>query len=349
MLWPMMVVAAVAQATAAPAVRERPLVELVETYRAGDRERALAELARRDQASVELEVAQLAGRHAKDPDWTATRRAATTMLAESALHDVASSRFGRARWQLLSAARLVDTAPPTTGRDAFELRFRVFAGLALHAAGDLETAHDILRQGLRVDPRDPELLTALGAVVETVATLRQYDRPLPGPRPRRYAAEAGGRGVLPNVSLADAEARYEQAVAVDPGMAEARLRLGRVRLLRGRTREALRDLEKVAAEAEQPGRRYLARLFEGRARAALGDAAGAAAAYRAAEAEVPQGQTAALALGGALDGLGDGVGAQEALDRASRPGGAEDPWLDYQSGQPARLDELLEGLRRLVP
>jgi tetratricopeptide (TPR) repeat protein len=93
----------------------------------------------------------------------------------------------------------------------------------------------------------------------------------------------------------------------------------------------------------------MARLFGGRALEALGDWPRAVAAYRAADAQVPQAQTALVALGRALDRLGDSAGAQEALDRASAPGGPEDPWWDYQSGQPARLDELFEELRRLLP
>jgi tetratricopeptide (TPR) repeat protein len=200
---------------------------------------------------------------------------------------------------------------------------------------------------------DPELLTALGSIIEGVAALRSYE-PSPDCRgcPARsggYLSEHGEGGSLPGATLAEAEARYRRALKLDPELDEARLRLGRVRLLEGRTHEALRDLEQVAAEARDVRQRYLARLFEGRARESLGDLAGAAAAYREATAHSPEGQTGILALGRALDRLGDAAGAQEALERASAAQGPQDPWWDYQSGQPARLDELLEALRRLVP
>jgi len=339
---------------AAQQAGERSLVELAKSYRAGDRASAVAALALRSRESIEAETERLAALHGSAGlAGNAQRLAVIALLSESALDDLRAAAFRRVPWKLQSAARFAAAGPRATRASVFDRRFYLLAGLTLHAAGEIAPAHAMLLEGLRAARSDPELLTALGATVETVATLRQYE-PSPDsdrrrPRPGGYASESGGRGSLSSASLADAEAHYERALGLDPEQSEARVRLGRVRLLEGRSDEALRELERVAAEARRPGQRYLAQLFRARALEARGDPRGAAAACRAATVEVPQAQAALLALARALDRVGDTAGAQEALDRASAPGGPEDPWIDYKSGQPARLDDLLGELRSLLP
>jgi tetratricopeptide (TPR) repeat protein len=350
----MLVVATSVALSTAAAASERSLAHLAETYRTGDRQRAVATVALWSREDIETEVAALAALPSKlGPAGNARRFAAVALLAESALVDYRARSFQRMRWEMQSAARLMKTAPSYTRGSAFGRRFYLLAGLALHCGGDLEAAHALILDALRIVEDDPELLTALGATIETVAALRQYegspDSARRGSQPGGYSLETGGGGSLGSASLGEAEARYERALALDPGLAEARLRLGRVRLLLGRPDDALQELERIATSAHEPGQRYLARLFAGRAREALGDLRGAAVAYRDAAAQVPGAQTALVALGRALDRLGDAAGAQEALDGAGAPGGPGDPWWDYQVGQPKRLDELLEGLRGLVP
>jgi len=349
--------AAVAAGTpvTASSASDRSLAELAEAYRTVDRSKAMAGVALWDRDKVEAETRRLlAGTGGDVLLREATGLAAVALLTESALLDMNVGDAARARWELQSAARLMEAAPQTARGSAFARRFYLLAGLVLHRVVELEAGHALLIQALRRQRDDPELLTALGAIIETVAALRQYDRS-PDSADRGtlqhhgYSSESGGGGALPSASLAEAEARYQQAVALDPAPAEARLRLGRVRLLQGRPSEALKDLERAATEARQPEQHYMARLFEGRAREALGDVSGAAVAYRDATAHAPHAQTALLALAHALDRLGDIAGAQGALDRASGAGGHQDPWWDYQMGQPSRLDPLMQELRRLVP
>jgi tetratricopeptide (TPR) repeat protein len=216
------------------------------------------------------------------------------------------------------------------------------------AAGD-----ELLGEALRRFPDDPELLTAQGALVETVASLRDYEPP-PGSAPTGgagggYRSELGGRGgSLPGASLARAEARYERAVALDTELVEARLRLAHVHLLQGRAGEALVDLERVAARTRKPRLLYLARLFEGRAREMLRDAEGAVTAYRACTSQLPHAQSGLLALGRALDRLGDPSGAQAAFASVGTAGARFDPWWSYQAGQPQRIDDLVAELRELA-
>jgi tetratricopeptide (TPR) repeat protein len=338
-------------AAAASPASGRSLAELAEVYRTVDRERAVAALALWDRERVEAETRQLVD----DTVWRggaieATRLAAVALLTESALLDLQVGASPRARWELESAARLIRAGPPGT---AFGRCFYLLAGIALHSGVELQTAYRLLEEALGFHKDDPELLTAIGAITETVAALRQYDRsPDAGPRGTLiggYAAEDGSSGSLPSATLADAAGRFERALAHDPELAEARLRLGRVRLLRGQPEAAIADLARVGSQAARPAQRHLARLFEGRAREALGDLAGAVEAYRAATEQAPRAQTGLIALGWALDHIGELPEAQRALERASRADSPHDPWWSYQAGQPDRLRELLGELLRLLP
>jgi tetratricopeptide (TPR) repeat protein len=270
------------------------------------------------------------------------------LLTESALREMGEGRFPRSHWLIENAARLMQATTAGAAGSDFDRRFYLLAGLALHAGGALEPAHRVLLHGLRfVDERDPELLTALGAVTESVAALRQYDSPEPSGRPLRpggYETESGGGGSLPRASLAEAQGYYERARSADPGLVEARLRFGRVRLLRRQPQAAIAELARVAVASATPAQRYLGHLFEGRANEAIDDQRGAAAAYRNAVTQVGA-QTGWLALARALDRLGDTPAAQDALARACSAADTEDPWWDYLSGQPSRLDALLVNLR----
>jgi Flp pilus assembly protein TadD len=187
--------------------------------------------------------------------------------------------------------------------------------------------------------------------LETGPGMRTYDLP---PDPRRRSSNTrpgftvegpGSRGEwrsLPDSTLGQAEAAFRRALAADPGLGEARLRLGRVRVLRGRVGEAIVDLQQVAREDGSLRRRYLARLFEARAHEKRGDAEAAVRAYRAAVAVEPEGQSAWMGLGRTLVFLGRGNEAQEAFVSALGIHGERgDPWWSYTRGD-------LEGIEPLV-
>jgi tetratricopeptide (TPR) repeat protein len=377
-------------AGAAPAIdrasveEQMPIDDLVRAYRAGPHEgpvavaalwsderisreiaRVLAEDAARE-AAKEREVRVLPsldivgldrGASREDAVERESRRlAAAAVLAESA---VARLRSGDPRPlgpRLWTASALLGEAPWGGRRRSFARGFYLLAAFVLHWHVEIAAGHRLLATALRQFPDDPELHTALGSMLETVASLRTYASSSPERSPGAITSPSGGyssetgeeAGALPGATLGEAEAHYERALTVDPGIDEGRLRLARVRLLSGRAEEALRDLERVATEASQPRHRYLAALFAGAARQQQGDVAGAVAAYRACLAQGPRAQTLLLALGHALDRLGDKPGAQEALAAASAVGGPFDPWWSYRFGQPERIDELVARLRALV-
>jgi len=208
--------------------------------------------------------------------------------------------------------------------------------LALTRVWWIKAADELLHRGMRGAPPDGEVLFVAGIIKEDLATLRtQLGQ-------RKEAGEA----------LREAEKVYRAALALEPGRAEARLRLGRVLCETGRCREAEPLLSEALGKATGAGSRYLAALFLGRARASQGRLAEAITAYRRAVSERPQAQAARLALAHALEHAGDGDGArgliQEVLAEPWHdPNRADpaDPWTLYDLGPSVRADQLLAGMR----
>jgi tetratricopeptide (TPR) repeat protein len=348
-------------ATPSPA-QEATLAQLADRYRRGDRDAAVAEIGLWTGKQTRQEVEGLLRPRAFDP---ALAYAAALLHVHRALLGSSSTPEYRGH-HLAAAARLVVVvadAPEYPGCADVARRMFLLVGLAWQADLDVATAHDVVRAGLQRYKEDPELLTALGITLETGPSMRTYDLP-PDPRlgslrPPGGAVSVGRTGFtvegdespgewrpLPGGSLSDAEAAFRSALAADPGLSEARLRLGRVRLLRGQPREAIAELQRVAREDGSPRRQYLARLFEARAHEKSGDVELAVQAYRAAVAVEPQGQSARIGLGRTLDLLGRRGEAQEALAAALGPErGRGDPWWTYPRGDLDRLGSLIAELQ----
>jgi VWFA-related protein len=131
-----------------------------------------------------------------------------------------------------------------------------------------------------------------------------------------------------------AERHYRDAARLDPRLAEARLRLGRVLARAEAFDEAERELAAaVDASAEAP-LTALAHVFWGGVRDARGDLAGAIGHYEAALAADRGCQTAALALGEALYRSGRRRGAAEALASGLSAASSTEisPWHAYHVG-----------------
>jgi len=340
---------------AAPAAPEDETLSLLAArYRQGRRDDALDAIAPWSAERTRREVDGLLQARPLDP---ALAFAAALLHVHRALLGSANS-LDYCGQHLDAATRLVlaaADAPVTAGSAGLARRMFLLVGLAREDTLDIGAAHDVVRAGLERFGDDAELLTVLGMTLEAGPSMRTYELPLdPKRRPSTdrpaYTVEGGGsRGesrAFPESTLGEAETAFRRAVAADPGLGEARLRLGRVRTLRGRVGEAIADLQQVAREDGSLRRRYLANLFEARAHEERGDLDSAARAYRAAVATEPEGQSAWLGLGRALDLLGRPEEAQEAFAAAlglRRKRG--DPWWSYVRGDFEQLEPLMAELQ----
>jgi tetratricopeptide (TPR) repeat protein len=150
-------------------------------------------------------------------------------------------------------------------------------------------------------------------------------------------------------SLEKAEGLLRQALAQSPHLAEARLRLAHVVLLRGRPEEAITLLQPLLEHTTDADERYLAGLFLGRAYGAAERLEAARNAYAAASAEIPCGQAAAIALAHLAFRERGFDTARETLVVPLRPSaGCTDPWALYDFGQVRRLAGLIAELRRAL-
>ena len=180
----------------------------------------------------------------------------------------------------------------------------------------------------------PDLYMAMGATEEMGWTQRH---------------EADGSDSFKG-DLKEAESAYRNALAADPTLVEARLRLGRVLTLRGDP-ESVKVLEQIDAGTTDEGFRYLARLFEGDAFERQGDLAAAERQYLAAIPLLPAAQSAHFALAHARHVMGARTKAAAEMrittqDRVT--GDTADPWFWYARGMFWHANVYLDALLRFA-
>jgi len=145
-----------------------------------------------------------------------------------------------------------------------------------------------------------------------------------------------------------AEGHFRRALALRPGMIEARLRLGRVLLDVDRIAEAEVELRAVLAATADPRTVHLALLFLGEAAEKARRFEEATELYRRAVDIRPDCQAARVALAYASERMGDMDRARSVvasfLDRNQPRGVPVDDWTSYPGGQ---FQEGFEALARL--
>jgi hypothetical protein len=170
------------------------------------------------------------------------------------------------------------------------------------------------------------------------------------PRAQAMVADARRRGTRvdllePDANLRLAEVHYKQALALDPTLIEARVRLARVRVALGRPGEAVAELERASIASTDPVVRYFAVLFLGEAHDALGASEAARAAYARAAALYPLSQAPHLALSLLAREAGDREAAQATLrgflGAPSPDRVRHEPWWTYNIGSGRHIRRLV--------
>jgi tetratricopeptide (TPR) repeat protein len=150
---------------------------------------------------------------------------------------------------------------------------------------------------------------------------------------------------------ADAERLFRRALAVDPGLIEARARLGRLLELRGNHRAAAAELSTALAANPTGVVAFYVRMFAARSAQSLGQMSEAAHHYQAAMALFPDAQSALL--GSSHLGLlaADVPGTLAPVGRLGGRAAAftADPWWEYHLATGRDADGLLRALWARVP
>lgn len=212
--------------------------------------------------------------------------------------------------------------------------------LALAAAalsvGSPTTAYPFAQRARQVAPLDAEVQLVYGCVAEGGAEERVI-------RQREPEATA---------LRAEATRALMDAVALEDGLLEAHLHLGRTHLESGRPALARQSLTRVDGTSRDPRQRYLARLFLGHVAERRGRHDEAIGQYLRALEIRPDSQPASLSLAHALEaasGPRAGLSVVAAsLSPPSGPNGAADPWRVYLFGPPGLASAALDQLWRKV-
>lgn len=144
-------------------------------------------------------------------------------------------------------------------------------------------------------------------------------------------------------NLRKAERHLEEAVLLDAGFFEARVRLARIKAMLGRREEAARELRELSSTDAQAVERYFAALFLGEVEQALGRYDASIEAFRIAATLYPQAQSPHLALSALAIDRADHRGAigelQNVLQLPAEASRRFDPWWTYHLGNGRNVED----------
>jgi tetratricopeptide (TPR) repeat protein len=296
-----------------------PYIDVLERYRAGDASAAAAV------ASVDE----------KDVQTVPDPLLAVAMVAhtDAAIALLEVGDFARSRQQIARAQSCAEKLQSKNRADPVVRQWWPVAIGYMHGQRNYRDAARMIERARTLGGETPELLLASG-VTNELMVLAQHGH--------EFGAPQLG-------TLQQAENAYKAALSADSALLEARLRLARVRTLRGDSASAVAMLAEFQTP-DDPLFAYLARLFEGNALERQGKLDEARRQYENAAALIPRAQSAPLAL--AYIGHST-AGRREAAERirtivsADAADGA-DPWFWYRSGFASRIENTLPELRKLV-
>lgn len=224
-------------------------------------------------------------------------------------------------------------------------RWTVTVSRLLLASGEVGIAERILNRAAERIESDPGILLAQGTVKETQAS-------------RLVAELPGGRLDDPSIAskprdaaLAAAQAALEKALKVKPSLAEAKLRLAHVFVMKREDRRAWPLLKEILAAPPSPAVKYLGALMAGGVLERDGQLDASAKYYLEAILAAPDGQSAYLALANIMHRSGQAAEASAVLERLFARGitsATADPWWTYPLGLDLSIDAQFEEYRTLV-
>jgi tetratricopeptide (TPR) repeat protein len=332
-----------------------------EEYRAGRVDTAAQALARLDRSDLRTMIAVLmtareVAAQAADPSmlapftWDRPLLLAAGMLhVDVAIADYKQRRYDDFRYHTAVAATAFEAADlprPGTDETAGNATRRSTLAIALMLLGDADAylGEEYLKRAVVRFPDDVRIILTYGTLKETEATTRMS----PAPRFDDASILSSARAVR-DESLHDAAILFERALAIDPALVEARVRLAHARTLEHDDARAMLLLNQALAAQPEAAWVYLARLILGGIQERAGRPESAMQFYRAALAVKPEGQSAYIALSQAMHRRGDGRAAADVLvllfNRHLTPT-SDDPWWDYPFGKWRDAEPMLEGLRR---
>jgi tetratricopeptide (TPR) repeat protein len=233
---------------------------------------------------------------------------------------------------------------------SFARRFYVALANSCQWDACLLEAQRWAREGLKLFPRDAELLLSVGSAIEESATTWASGSVVENPALAPRFHEAARAAALERAAqFRQAQYRFEEALASDDGLTLARVRRGRVLWRLGDGEAAQATLEKAIERAADPPLSYLAHLFLGRVHEDSGRLDQAIEHYRLSLGLEPGAQAAAVALSHALRRTGETGEAREVLRRALGHAGQRahrDPYWDYLVGNALDFREQLAALRQ---
>ncbi len=218
----------------------------------------------------------------------------------------------------IAARRLLDAIEPSPRDDPFVARWYNAAAASLIENRDSTSLKPLLERGLEILPHDARLQFQAGCYHQasagpTVLSVLRMQQRIADRTPRNR--RTGSMIVeTPEFHWRQAERRFREAVTLDPGFVEARVRLGQALLQNDRPSDAAVELRQATAAAPEGDLGYFAYLLLGQADDRLGHDRAAAASYTRASAIRPAARSPRLA--------------QVALDR--RSGDRDGAWRDLQ-------------------
>ena len=239
------------------------------------------------------------------------------------------------RWELaIGLTALADGrfGVATTLLDASVATYPAFAPLQL-ACGSVHGMLAMLPGGGQLTPRKPPP-SGVTPFPER-PFISPYDPANTRVRTLRTGSDMTRAKASRDNHLKKARTALQRVLDADPQEPEAALRLGHVRIQQGEDQDGARLLEPLVTRVDLPVRLYyLSRLFLADVVVRAGDLDRARTLWEEAIARVPSGQSAHVALAGAVRASGDQDQSSVLLRRMmNAPKKPDDPWIAYRFGQ----------------